>query len=85
MKGQHHQTCYMRESWGCNCPSKGGGSWVFWVLVIAAVLILSGCKVSDGPECVKYETRMSLVPVFTGKTTTMHPVTTTVCVKYADK
>ncbi|GGU49212.1 hypothetical protein [Streptomyces violascens] len=78
-------TCYVRERWGCNCPSKSGSSWVFWALVIAAVLLLSGCQLDDGRECVDYDTQTTLVNTYNGKTYTPHLVTTTVCAKYADK
>ncbi|MFE3591970.1 hypothetical protein ACFXOY_31205 [Streptomyces niveus] len=85
MARKHHQACYMREHWGCNCPSKGGSSWVFWVLVIAAVLLLSGCQLDDGRKCVDYDTQTTLVNTYNGKTFTPHLVTTTVCAKYASE
>ena len=51
------------------------------VSVVAAAAVLTGCD--PGPECVKSHGEMTLVPIWTGKTTTIQPVWTDVCDEYA--
>lgn len=55
------------------------------LLAVAALVImtlsLTACE--PGPECIRSHSEMTWVPVWTGKTSTLHPVWTSVCDSYA--
>ena len=54
-------------------------------VAVAGVVLVGSLTVAcdPGPECVKSHSELTWVPVFNGKTSTIHPVWTSVCDEYA--
>ncbi|QAX94742.1 hypothetical protein HOV12_gp50 [Streptomyces phage Lilbooboo] len=53
---------------------------------VAGVVLVGALTVEcdDGPPCVDSHVETTWMPVFNGKTTTLQPVITTVCDRYAE-
>ncbi|WP_030855262.1 hypothetical protein [Streptomyces sp. NRRL S-475] len=54
----------------------------FVAVLVLFMLLCTGCD--DGPDCKRSHTETQWVPVFNGKTTTIHPVFVSVCDEYEE-